>query len=358
VEVPQRLNSINLNDKDYLHCDGIDVFYIAEAGFTYKSYPMRSQKGLIIENSKIGYVSVKNSELGYGIDASYSDMIVRGCEIHDCGRRGISFHVYGSYSITNVLIENNYFHNGFHTTGPDFSVGSSTSYLSHFNGVIVRRNLFYDPESSPANTNQIFLQNYRYNQLDASLDNIYIYSNIFISPSQASIQMEGTQSVYIYNNTFYNHNTTKSGNTAHLWIDNNNSSVKVKNNIFYSDLDNDKNDNGVELFLRSGQDHLKVDADHNLYYRINNNLVMVEKEYQSYFHMNEIALIRSQFGWEKNSPSPANPLFTNPGKNDFTLSAHSPAIGAGINLNLPVDFNGKKFNSRAPCIGACEFSQK
>jgi hypothetical protein len=183
---------------------------------------------------------------------------------------------------------------------------------------------------------------------------MYIYSNVFISPSQASIQMEGTQSVYIYNNTFYNHNTTKSANTAHLWVDNNNSSVKVKNNIFYTELNNDNGGNGGELFVRAGQDASWVDANYNLYYRINNNLRIVEKESFGIYHMNDIALIRSALGWEINSPAPANPGFTNAAKNDFTPASGSPAIGAGVILNLPVDYKGNKFNSTAPCIGAIE----
>jgi hypothetical protein len=358
VEAPQRRNAINLNDKNYLHINGIDLFYVGEAAISYKSKPQRQQKGLVIENSEIGYISVKDSELGYGIDAAYSDMIVRGCEIHNCGRRGISFHIYGSINLSNVLIENNYFHDGYHTTGPDFSVGSKSYYLSHINGVIIRRNLFYDPPASKANTNHIFIQNYHYAELDATISNIFIYSNIFISPSEASVQMEGSQSVFIYNNTFYNHNSSRSETISHVWIDKNNTQVEVKNNIFYSSLKSDDNGSGVELFLRQGQDPSKVVADYNLYYRINNNLRIIEKEYAGTWYMNGIASIRSETGWEKHSPPPGDPLFTDPSRNDFTLKEGSPAIGKGVNLNIPFDFYGKSFNAVNPSIGACEFGQK
>ena len=218
VEMPQRQFIINLNDKDYLHIDGIDLFYVGESAITYKTYPMPAQVGLIIENLEIGYVSVKNSEAGYGIDAGgYSNMTVRHCDIHDTGRRGISFHIYGGggsypkYTIENVLIEDNYFHNGYHTTGVDFSVGESGYRTASFDGVIVRRNLFYDPPTSTGNAEQVFIQNYRYADLGASINNLYIYSNIFISPPHLnSIKTEGAQSVYIYNNVFYNHNPSGS----------------------------------------------------------------------------------------------------------------------------------------------------
>ncbi len=357
VEAPQRKNAINLNDKNFLHIKGIDLFYVTEAAVSYKSKPQRSQKGLIIENSEIAFVSVKDSELGYGIDAAYSDMIVRGCEIHNCGRRGISFHIYGSLNLTNVLIENNYFHDGFHTTGPDFSVGSKSVYISKINGVIVRRNLFYDPPLSRANTNHIFIQNYRFAEGDASIMNIYIYSNIFVSPSEGSVQMEGTQSVYIYNNTFFNHNSTRSETISHVWVDNHNSLIEVKNNIFYSDLKSDNNGSGVELFVRAGQDQTKIVSDYNLYYRINNNLRIIEKEYSGTWYMNSLAAIRSDTGWEKHSPTPADPLFTDASKHNFNLMPGSPAIGKGISLNLPFDFYGRSYDPINPSIGACEFGQ-
>lgn len=357
VEVPQRKNSIMLNNKDFLRISNLDLFYLTEAAMAYRPHMLVQQKGLIVENCRIAYISVKDSELGYGIDAAYSDMIVRGCEIHNCGRRGISFHLYGSINLKNVLIENNIFHDGFHTTGPDFSVGSTSRYISRINGVIIRRNLFYDPPATSANTNHIFLQNYRHDPGDASIDNIFIYSNIFIAPSEGAIQMEGTQGVFIYNNTFYEHNSTRAETIGHVWVDNNNSKVIVKNNIFYSSLASDENGCGVELFIRAGQDPSKIVADHNLYYRINNHLRIIEKESTDTYYMDGLENVRKAMGWELNSPVPADPLFESPGTRNFRLKPGSPAIGKGVFLNLPFDFYGNPYNPVLPSLGACEFNQ-
>ncbi len=339
VEIPQRASIINLNDKNYLHINGIDLFYCGMSAVTYKAYPMIKLTGLIIENSKIAYVSIKNSEAGYGIDATYCDMIVRRCDIHDCGRRSISHHLYGNYTATNILIEDNYFHDGWHTTGPDFSVGASGT-TGSIDGVIVRRNKFYDPPNSSAYSEHIFLQNYLYSSLQSQVKNVYIYSNIFISPSANAINMEGTQSVYIYNNVFYNHNT--SGNAAHVWADNNNSSIKVKNNIFYTTTTNDIG--GTELFMRSGQSLANVDANYNLYYRVNNSLRIIDKEGTGSFTMNQMPQIRSQLGLEKNSPLPANPLFIS--TTDYHVQSGSPAIAAGLALDVvATDYEGKPFTN-------------
>jgi hypothetical protein len=160
---------------------------------------------------------------------------------------------------------------------------------------------------------------------------------------------EGCQGFFVYNNTFYNHNTTKKGNTIHLWIDANNNSVKVKNNIFYSELDNEKNGNGIELFCLT--DPKKVDADYNLFYRINSSFRIISLAAENFTSL-QIAGVRSGYGWETHSPAPANPKFVS--STDYHLLPGSPAIGAGAELNLPVDFYGEKFNPGNPGIGAIE----
>jgi hypothetical protein len=358
IEIPQRQACIDVNNKEYITITGIDLFFGIYEGITYNwKYPQLDLKGLKIENCEIAYIggNILNNgnENGFGIDVAYSDMILRSCEIHHCGRRGLSFHVYGSgFTVKNVLIEQNYFHDGYHTTGVDISVGSG-SFKASFDGVIIRRNLFSDPPASFATSEHIFIQNYNYSNLSSRAENIYIYSNIFKSPAHSAIMMEGTQSVYIYNNTFFNHNSTKRGNVMHLWIDANNSLVKVKNNIFYSELSYDISGNGLELF--SLTDFKKVDADYNLYYRINSSLNIINYKKTGYCS-SQIATVRSTFGWENHSPAPSNPRFVS--VSDFHLQPGSPAIGSGTALNLPVDYYGEKFNAINPVIGAIEFSQK
>ena len=358
IEIPQRQACLDLHNREYIDINGIDLSYGIYEGITYDwKYPQLELYGLIIENCRIGYIGGNITEYtyenGFGIDVAYSDMIVRDCEIHNCGRRGISFHLYGSgFTVRDVLIEKNYFHDGHHTTGVDISVGSG-SYTGNFDGITIRRNMFYDPPTSPFHSVEVFIQNYNYADLRTSVNNIYIYSNIFKSPTAAAVMAEGAQSVFVYNNTFYNHNVTKSGNDVHLWLDANNVSVKVKNNIFYTELDNDNSGNGLEIYCLT--DYRNIDADYNLYYRINSSLRIITANSKNYT-MNNLAAVQSQLGWEKHSPEPADPKFIDTADNNFNLDSSSVARGKGINLNVPVDYYGNEYNEKSPSIGACEFS--
>lgn len=359
VEVPQRGHIINLSLKQYITISGINLFYSGRDCVSYdvNGSTMRVLTGLIIENCEIGYVSTKGSGAGYGVEAIYSTMIVRGCDIHDCGRRALSFHLYGTPTVSNVLIENNYFHDGFHTTGPDFSIGNYGG--GTYTNFTIRRNRFYDPVGVatfyPYGSNLMFMQ--RENSA-ASIGNFYIYSNIFINPQQAAIQLEYTNNpIYVYNNTFYGHNSTVTGNTAHVWVDGTNggnTSVKVKNNAFYSSLSYETGGAGCELFAAQAQVNTAIDADYNLYYRTSNSLRIVEWESHYVYHMNEIASIRTNLGWETHSPTPANPNFVTPGT-DFHLQAGSPAINAGVYLvDVAVDFTGTA-RTNPPSIGAYDY---
>jgi hypothetical protein len=353
VEVPQRTACIDLNGREYISVSSVDLSFSKLQGITYK-YPMTELSGLKIENCKICYIggNIKNSgrENGFGIDAVYSGMNVSGCEIHNCGRRGISLCLYASgFVVKNILIERNYFHDGHHTTGVDISAGSK-SFTAGIDGVTIRRNLFTDQPASPFLSEQIFIQNQKAGDKSVAVKNINIYSNIFKYPSHSAIMTEGGENISILNNTFYNHNTSRSITIAHVWIDTKNTSVKVKNNIFYTELNNDTNVNGLEMYSKA--EPAVTDADYNLYYRINSKLRMIFVGSTGYTAA-DYAKVRSVYNWEKHSPAPSDPLFVS--SDDFHLRSGSPAIGKGTDLQLPMDFYGKKFKAGNPSIGACEY---
>jgi hypothetical protein len=348
VEVPQRNFIFDLNYMNYVHIQDLALLYCGYAAVQFDAGDggWQSKTGLIIDGCEIGYVAIKNSEAGYGTQAIYNDMIVRNCDIHNCGRRSLSLHLYGSYTITNILIEDNYFHDGWHTTGVDMSVGQGSGI--HLNGIVIRRNKFYDPPASAAYAHHIFMQNYDYGDLSSTLQNVYVYSNLFYYPTGAAINMEGTQSAYIYNNTFYGH--SNGGSDGHIWVDNNNDVVVIKNNLFYTEAT--ANAGGIELFVRSGQSLTHFEADYNLYYRINTSLRISEKEGTGIYYMNTAFPI-SGVGWETHGIK-GDPLFTGD-PDDLTITTSSPAKSAGVDLDIALDYNGFPFHTTTPSIGAFEF---
>jgi len=359
VEIPQRSYVVALNSKNYLQFNGIDIHYSIMAGYVFGGWPQVSQTGLIIENSTIGYIGIKNSENAYGIDAGYSDMTVRHCDISNCGRRGISFHLYGlGWTQTNVLVEDNYFHDGWHTTGPDLSVGSSAYYTASIDGMTIRRNRFYDPPTTTAFSEFIFIQNSNGGVAGATINNVYIYSNIFINSSNGGIHMETANGIYIYNNTFYNHNTVSIENTFHLNISKVSpgycTNITIKNNIFYTPSTYSSS-GGCPIFVKSGAivDYAAVDADYNIYYRYNNSVRVIEFESIHNYLMTELATLRSTTGWETHGQF-ASAAMTDPANQDFTLTYNSPAIGAGVDLGIEFDYGGNPYHLTTPSMGAYE----
>ena len=360
VEVPQRSYVVALNSKNYLHFDSIDIHYSILAGYVFGGWPQASQTGLIIENSNISHIGIKNSENAYGIDAGYSNMTVRGCDISNCGRRAISFHLYGlGWTQTNVLVEDNYFHDGWHTTGPDISIGSSGYYTASIDGMIIRRNKFYDPPTTAAFSELIFIQNSNGGVAGATMNNIYIYSNIFINSSNGGIHMETANGINIYNNTFYNHNTSYPGNTFHINIAKVSpgycTNIKIKNNIFYTTGTYSSSGN-VPIFVKSGAlvDYTAVDADYNLYYRYNSSVRVIEIESVHNYPMTEIATLRTNTGWEAHGDFVSADM-VDPANEDFQLNEGSPAIATGVDLDLLLDYAGNPF-AATPSIGAIEYN--
>jgi uncharacterized repeat protein (TIGR02059 family) len=324
VEVPQRESAINTNRKNYISFNGIDIFYTYWSGYGYdmSHYDMAEQFGLTIENSEIGYIGAwdEDIEQGYGIESVYSNMTVRNNKIHDCGRRGFAMDIYGSgFTAQNILVELNEFYGGFHTTGCDIDVGAG--YTGNLNNVVIRRNYFHEPSKaySADLSNMIFIQNN--NTSSCTLSNIYIYNNIFKWQNGYGILMEGAQSVYIYNNTFYD-KTTACPSWASFVSVQSNSHATVENNVFYSGSSTSGLENATNY----------VTNDYNLYYN---------------------STISS--GTETHGVFSKNPLFTS--ATDYSLQSASPAIGTGIPISVvTTDYVNTSRSTTTPSIGAYEYT--
>jgi hypothetical protein len=318
VEVPQRESTVNMNKKNYIHFNGIDMRYSYWSGYGYDFMhnDMYEQFGLIIENSEIGCIGAwdPSIEQGYGIEVVYSDMIVRNNIFHDCGRRGFAMDVYGNgYTARDILVEDNEFYNGFHTTGLDIDVGAG--YTGSLDSITVRHNFFYETSTTRSSdfSNLIFIQNN--NTGACTINNVLIYSNVFKWPNGYGILMESAQSVFIYNNVFYDKNVNATW--APFVAAQGTTHATVKNNIFFrssgSSSDVEKNSYTIN--------------DYNLFY----NCTVSGSETHGIFSK--------------------NPLFVNPGINDFHLQPASPAIGSGIAIpEVSLDFKDIAFTN-PPNIG-------
>ncbi len=335
VEVPQNKYGFDLNNEQHLHFDGIDVSYTRWSGYGYNNskFSQNERFGLTIENAEISYLGsymavngitdISIGDVGYGTELAYTNMIVRNNKIHDCGRRGLSFHLYGNgFTAKNILIEGNEFFDGSHTTGPDFSVG--TGYTASISDVIIRNNLIYENPGRAANIHSelMFFQN---RVSSATLGNVSIYNNVFRFANGYGILAEGVLgSLKIFHNVFDGFNTI---GTAQISVQNNgqDAHATIKDNVFYSAS---KKGTGVETY--GGQ-----------------NVALVDSAYNVFFNT------KSTLGAETGSLT-ADPMFVDPATYDFHLQAGSPAINAGTDVGIASDRDG---NPRvgAPDIGAYEF---
>jgi hypothetical protein len=347
VEVCQRQDGIALNDREHLVFEDIELQFQCATGIG-ESYPTADLTGLTIRRCRVSHLGIKNGA-AQGLNVTHSNMLIEDNVIHDIGRRGISINAYGTdFTIHDVVIEGNTLYNGFHTTGVDMSTGTATS----FDAIVIRGNLVYDDPTrdlrAPEDfvSESIFLQNYGSD--GATFTNVRVHNNVIRNTTKDAIQLENVQSSFVYNNTFYGVNQVRTNNTIFVVYSNGSTNAVLKNNIFYGNGDYDHNTTAVSVYLGGGVDPSDVDADYNLYFQDDTRMPIVVTQSDS-FRMGDWASLRSDIGWEPNSPTPQDPSFVMTGTDEH-LRAGSPAINAGTDMGLP-------FEGAAPDIGAFEHAE-
>jgi len=344
VEVPQLQFCLDLGDKDYIEVNGLDFHFATWGGICQHTTTMVNT-GFIMRNCFSSWFGGING-YGYGIFINnIHHTLIEHNTFHDAGRRGISINNGCNTDIDDIIVQNNVFYNGWHTTGPDIETGTSTS--GDFTNVIVRNNLIWDvPNKISPYAISMWIQGPHGGT--GQIRGIKIYNNIIKYQSGRGIALEDIDGAEIYNNTFYGDNTNNTTDMYQFFTNDGSTDINVKNNIFYTQLTTDV----VAQMVTYGVSNAQVDADYNLYYAPNNVVPIVYSG--SAYHMNDIALIRSTFGWEINSPTPANPNFVS--TTDYHVQEGSPAIDNALPIDyITTDFYGNARSATTPTIGAIEY---
>ncbi len=342
VEVPQREWCVLLDQKEYIEFDGIDMLYQVRGG-VQETYPTTNLTGFIIKNCELAYNSIADAVngQGHGTHVCYSDMLYENLTVHDCGRRGLSIVNYGASNIDSIIIQDCEFYNGVHTTGPDIESGATGDSDGDISNIIIRRNFFNETEgySRVAGVESMFFQGPQSGT--GEINQLYVYNNIFKYPWSASIQLEQVEESFIYNNTFYGHNSAATSNTFHVRYTDGCENAALKNNLFYSDRATDANDQGIALYEAGNQDYAEIDADYNLSWRTNAGYTIYYVDGTEY-DRTQWAAMRAASSWETNGPNPADPTFTDGGNDNFNLQTGSPAISTGLDLSgtFTTDYDG------------------
>lgn len=384
VEAPFIPYLIRLHNMDYIAVDGLELAYSTIAGVYDESNPGNNY-GIYVSNNEIHHIGKKASTGAFGVSLKRSDMLIEDNEIHNCGRRNISINLYASdttpIQMENVVIRGNHLHDGHHTTGVDCIVSGNHV----VNNMHIYNNLFEDDNDKYTQISQVDPENdYSSNFLYITADpgftnkNLFIYNNIFKNAKGKGVAIDGVDSVYIYYNTFYGvaHNIKYSTKLNMINVTDNVAGAgafhfSIINNVFYNDSPAADIHYATCLYMATGVAGDAMNIDRNLYYGTplsNKRLINIFSSSSSpYGWVDEVWRMNNFSTWPNyngycsgfgsNSPTPNDPLFTDPSINDFSVQAGSPAIKAGIPISwITTDYYGNTRSLDSTTLGAVEYN--
>ncbi|MFO7445620.1 MAG: right-handed parallel beta-helix repeat-containing protein [Ignavibacteriaceae bacterium] len=206
--------------------------------------------------------------------------------------------------------------------------------------VEVYRNIVYDNYSTG-------IQIWNANNCKVTYNIIY-GNDAGIAISALSNGVESANNNQVLNNTFYkNYNGNSKGTNinAEIFFGMNTKNNVFKNNILYS---------ATEGFA------YKYNVTNTSGHIVDNNIVYADKNIIAVcgrYNQQTFSQWKSNYpSWDRNSKN-ANPLFTSPASNDFSLTSNSPAINSGALLGYTTDFLQKSLSGK-PDIGAMEYGSQ
>jgi uncharacterized repeat protein (TIGR02059 family) len=353
VEINQRDNCIELNNKNYLVIDNLDIRYSKIAGIK-EEWPFDGEIGLEVKYCHVSHIGVKNSNVGYGIECYHSNTNINHNNVSECGRRGISSHVQDAAvgaRLHDIIFEYNTVYNCYHA-------GIST--VSDIDGatlenVYVRYNLVYDdltqqttaPEGYPSLHYGITGKR---NSKNVTLVNINYYCNISLNSTFSSVEINSAENTNVYNNVFYGVNPNSDAFSGQIYLSGSMKNCSIKNNIFYNNNVFAHNSYWPCIYSTYEPDKATIDIDYNIYYNVDNtNMYFNLQGSGGPFYINDLNDYKTVTGWDKHSIMSSDPLVVSP--SDMHLQTISPGIGAGITVSqVKTDIEGNDF-SNPPNIG-------
>jgi len=381
VEISQRDKCFSFSAKNsYLIFENLDIKFAASKGI-FGGYPAaRGSTNLIFRHLTVQYIGYKGGPNDYGISFFHSNSLVENCFFSDCGRRAISINTYtspeGGRRIENIIIRNNLFKRGYHTTSLDLScmsqTGDTMQYIYFYNNKIDDSEIPYsDFLAGERTTNQVFVQGGADPFL---LTNVYIVNNVFLG-AWRFINFSGSMHHYIYNNTFGGMNLNNVSFSPYGSLACGNAdTLDIYNNIFYDNL---PDISSIQNNLIHGYKSTTViNNDYNLYWSLfpgwDRNFISVDKgTVHLFYNIDEWDDYKSDYPThEVHSPKPADPLFKDFENKDVRILENSPALNSGKEIPWIIvkdpfgekdtinkyDFRGYLRNPVRPSLGAFEFT--
>ena len=308
---------------------------------------MYGEHSLITLPDNADYLEVINCDLSWAANGIYivsdsnkaaSYYKFSGNTIHDMGvrpsTRNKDAHGIGVQGGHDGLIENNYIYN----------CGTGITFFTWTNqeckNTIVRRNFIRDPHTLGGAFGYGIETSSSNDSLSDKSGNIF-YQNIVVNAVLGfKLQWEDEQK--LYNNVAINCGTSFYSARSY---NNYGPKVTARNNISVNPTDRHV------IFATSGDDSL-CNYDYNLYYPDGAGKFYYNGAYN---FSGWKAISRAGYTFDPNSKV-ADPLFVNPGKENFQLQSSSPAIDAGVSVGLSHDRQGTPIpQGFAPDIGAYEY---